>query len=198
MYLVYDGWFDRIRKLYFKKIILRSNLSPQSKILDFGCGPGDFMLVAQEMGIQADGVDAFPRSVELARARGLNVTLGDEREMGYPTKHFDAIFLQSVVEHLANPLEVLGRLLEYLKPGGLLIISAPTPCSQFWDDPTHVRPFTPKSFKVLGEVLGVTCELNTYVFSFLMGIPLTSAIFYKLMNILPLSLGSNLVAFYRK
>jgi 2-polyprenyl-3-methyl-5-hydroxy-6-metoxy-1,4-benzoquinol methylase len=198
MYLVYDGLFDRIRKVYFKKVIRTCGLSKQSKVLDFGCGPGDFLFVANAMGIDASGVDAFPRSVELARARGLNVALYDEATIDWPHEYFDTIILQSVIEHIDDPISVIRRLTVFLKYGGFLVVSAPTPGAHFWDDPTHIRPYTPQALRTFGELVELKVEGVSYVFSYLLGFSISNAIVYKLMNLLPLSLGSNIVAFYRK
>lgn len=198
MYLVYGGLFDRLRKTYFKKVLLSCALTEHSRVLDYGCGPGDFLVVANAMGIDALGVDAFPRSVELARARGLNVELCDGTTFDWPPDHFDAIILQSVIEHLSDPVTVIRHLVEFLKPGGRLIVSAPTPGAHFWDDPTHVRPYTPQAFLTIGELAGLKVEKVSYVFSFLLGFSLTSSFVFKLMNLFPMSLGSNIVAFYRK
>jgi 2-polyprenyl-3-methyl-5-hydroxy-6-metoxy-1,4-benzoquinol methylase len=150
------------------------------------------------MGIDAIGIDNFPRSVELAEKRGLTVLLGDVNSPELSRLEFDAIVLQSVLEHVHDPVELLQRLGQRLRPGGILVVSAPTPCADFWNDPTHVRPFTPASFATMGELLGFETVRNTYVFSYLLGLNLRSAFWYKMINLIPVSLGSNLIAFYRK
>ena len=198
MYLTYSGLFDLLRKRYFRKLLIACNLKPGGLVLDYGCGPGDFLIVAKEMRVNAAGVDAFPRSVEIARSRGLEVSLADEKSLAYPKDSFDVIILQSVIKHMHNPLEALNALKPFLRPGGLMVISAPTPGPHFWDDPTHVRPFTPASMQTLGELLELKTERVTYVFSFLLDLSLSASFIYKLMNITSLALGSNLVAFYRK
>ena len=198
MYLVYSGWFDAIRKVYFRKLFGAGKLNKGMRILDYGCGPGDLLLVAKELGYNIDGVDAHARSVEIARSRGLNVSLGDANSLEYPDETFDAIILQSVIEHIENPVSVLAVLRRYIRPGGVLIVSAPTPGSHFWDDPTHIRPYTPTSFKIVGDLLELDVEYLGYVFSFLLGLRLTNSLFYKLLNTIPVPLGSNLIAIYRK
>lgn len=198
MYLMYDGFFARMRNTYFGRLFETCGLSASSLLLDYGCGPGDLLLVARDKGIPAVGVDAFPRSVELAQARGLSVTLADANSLPYPTAHFDAIVLQSVIEHVRDPLSLLAALTPYLKPGGTLVVSAPTPASEFWDDPTHIRPFTPASLRTLGELCELQILTVSYVFSYLLGFTLSNSLVYKLMNLLPLPLGSNVVAFFRK
>jgi SAM-dependent methyltransferase len=198
MYLKYSGFFNLLRKRYFKKILISCNLKPSGRVLDYGCGPGDLLIVAKEIGVDAVGIDSSPRSTEIAYSRGLKVYLADEKSLTYPINSFDAIILQSVIEHLDKPIETLKTLKQFLRPGGVLVLSAPTPGPHFWDDPTHVRPFTPASMHTLGELLELKTERVTYVFAFLLGFTCSAAFIFKLMNISSLALGSNLVAFYRK
>lgn len=198
MYLMYSGFFDSLRKRYFRKILAACNLERGGRVLDYGCGPGDLLIIAKEMGICATGLDAFPRSVDIARSRGLEVSLANEKSLAYPENSFDAIVLQSVIEHMQNPFDALNALKPLLRQGGVLVLSAPTPGPHFWDDPTHVRPFTPASMHTLGELLELKTERVTYVFAFLLNLSLSAAFIFKLMNITSLTLGSNIVAFYRK
>lgn len=198
MYLKYTGFFDLIRKYYFRKILITCELKPNSRVLDYGCGPGDLLIVAKGMGIDAIGIDSSARSVKIAHSRGLKVTLADEKSVNYPANSFDVIILQSVIEHLDKPIDTLNMLRPLLRSEGLLILSAPTPGPHFWDDPTHVRPFTPASMHTLGELLDLKIERVTYVWSFLLGFNFSAALIFKLMNISSVALGSNLVAVYRK
>jgi SAM-dependent methyltransferase len=196
-YLLYQGLFQKVRMHYFRKVVSKSALKKNSRLLDYGCGPGDMLLIAKEFGIDAYGIDNFQRSVDFARNRGLDVTLGDSSNMPYQEKFFDLIFCQSVIEHVPDTIKLVKDLTNYLKPGGTLILSSPTPGAHFWDDPTHIRPFTPKSFYTLADI----CELEvfevSYVFAFLLGVKINNSIFYKLMNILPISLGSNIIGIFK-
>jgi SAM-dependent methyltransferase len=198
MYLTYQGWFEKIRFLYFNKILKKYNLSSGMKLLDFGCGPGDMLIQCQKLGILAFGVDEFERSVRLASERGLNVHLADHNNLPFEENFFDVIFMQSVLEHIKDPIDAVLKLKRNLKPGGILILSTPTPGPHFWDDPTHIRPYTPKSFKTLSEICDFKLLEVNYVFSFLLGIRLQNSLFYKLMNVLPFSLGSNIIGVFRK
>lgn len=157
------------------------------------------MLLAQEYGLKnVYGVDNEQRSVDLARERGLKVSLATTDKLPYKKNSLDVIFVQSVLEHVPNAVGMCQNLCTYLKKGGLLIISSPTPGPHFWDDPTHVRPFTPKSFRTLSEL--VNCELLeiNYVLGFLLNISITSSIVYKILNLVPYSLGSNIIGVLKK
>lgn len=198
MYLVYSGLFNKLRRYYFAKLIKRCELGGSSIVLDYGCGPGDLLLMCRELGIAAEGVDSYERSVLLALQRGLSVQQADYLFLPFEKESFDAIILQSVIEHVSNPIEMLQTLTTYLAPGGMLVVSSPTPGAHFWDDPTHIRPYTPRSFKVIGDLIGLEAMEINYVFSFLLGFRLSWSLVYKLMNLVPASLGSNIIALYRK
>lgn len=199
MYLVYANSFENIRNLYFNKII-DTYFVKNKKLLDYGCGPGDMLILAKKKGVNVFGIDISPRSQKLAKDRGLNIELGDYRALKrrHKPNSFDYIFLQSVIEHIQDPIKELQELTKFLKKDGLLIISAPTPGAYFWNDPTHVRPYTPKGFATLAEI----CELKVveinYVWSFLLGFELRWSIFFQLMNIVPFSMGSNIIGVFKK
>lgn len=69
-----------------------------------------------------------------------------------PDAFFDAIIMSHVIEHLPNGLDLLGRLVDKLKPGGYLYVEFPSVRSlalphlrgtlHFCDDPTHVRIYS--------------------------------------------------------
>ena len=49
-YLNYSGLFDKIRKFYFRKLLKQCKAKTGMNILDYGCGPGDFILISEEFG----------------------------------------------------------------------------------------------------------------------------------------------------
>ena len=195
--LRYEGVFQRLRLRYFARLLECHPLPSGGRLLDYGCGPGDLLLVCRERGIAAVGADSSPRCVALARERGLEVVEANAAGLPWPPGSFDLVLLQSVIEHVQDPVALVARLRGYAKPGGLLVLSAPTPGNFFWDDPTHVRPFTPKSLELLAEL----CELEVieinYVFAFLLGLRLRSSFFYRVLNLLPFAAGSNLLGVFR-
>jgi 2-polyprenyl-3-methyl-5-hydroxy-6-metoxy-1,4-benzoquinol methylase len=126
------------------------------------------------------------------------VYLGNENHEFVKKGGFDLIFAQSVLEHVKNPVEVFATLYESLNVGGNMVISVPTPAASFWDDPTHVRPFTPKALRNLIDfVHGARIEIN-YVLFFLLRLRSSNQMFYRLFNWIPLSLGTNLIATVKK
>lgn len=96
------------------------------KVLDIGCGSGNFLASLAELGWEAHGIDPSAVAVRVAHERGLkNVREGYVENAGYPYAHFDAIVMFHVFEHVANPRVVLKEIRRILKPGGELVIGVP-------------------------------------------------------------------------
>ncbi len=66
-----------------------------------------------------------------------------------PPYLYDAIFLHHVYEHWDNPIELIDKISEFMKPGAILDIRVPTfPFAQVFLDPTHKNfPVCPDTFK---------------------------------------------------
>ena len=70
----------------------------------------------------------------------------------------------SLIEHLHDPSNFLSEVKRILKPGGALWMDTPDidACgTAFWNDPTHVHPYTRKSFRLLLEMNGFNNVLIT-------------------------------------
>jgi 2-polyprenyl-3-methyl-5-hydroxy-6-metoxy-1,4-benzoquinol methylase len=88
------------------------------RILDFGCGFGQFLEMCRLFGFDAHGVDRSN-----ARRDGAGVQV--HPELGDVPGAFDAITMFEVLEHLDDPLETLVALKAKLNPGGVMIIEVP-------------------------------------------------------------------------
>lgn len=65
----------------------------------------------------------------------------------------------AVIEHLREPENFISEILRCLKPGGLIYLSTPNfqlDWKNFYNDPTHVRPYTPVSLEELLRLHGFT------------------------------------------
>jgi 2-polyprenyl-3-methyl-5-hydroxy-6-metoxy-1,4-benzoquinol methylase len=97
-----------------------------SKILDVGCGCGDFLAKMRESGCDVTGVEPDSQAVKTAREHfGLNVYESTLENLAFPDNTFDAVTMIHVIEHLANPLVTLQECRRILKPGGKLIVVTP-------------------------------------------------------------------------
>ena len=96
------------------------------KLIDFGCGNGDFLKVAQgELNWQVLGVDFDPAAVDAAKAIGLEAIQGDAETLLSMPASCDAITMSHVVEHVPSPKKLLEACMIALRPGGMVFVETP-------------------------------------------------------------------------
>ena len=93
-------------------------------LLDFGCGPGDYLACARRRGWDAIGVEWSHESGAEARARGFRV-LTEGEIAALPDASFRAISMIHSLEHHPRPLEVVTQLARVLAPDGSLLVELP-------------------------------------------------------------------------
>lgn len=98
---------------------------PGGRLLDIGCGNGRSVRLYQLAGWDAWGVEPNEAAARYAQAAGLQVFVGTLEQMRFPSEHFDIVTMYQVLEHVANPKELLSEVYRILKPGGQLLISVP-------------------------------------------------------------------------
>lgn len=118
------------------------------RVLDVGCGRGQFIELLGSRGIAAAGIDVDENMVSFCREKGLEVVQADLFD--YLPQHkggFDGIFCSNLIEHLtAEQAFQFGQAaFAALSDNGVILIATPNPESlivhlyEFWRDPTHIR-----------------------------------------------------------
>ncbi|MBF0595257.1 MAG: methyltransferase domain-containing protein [Candidatus Omnitrophica bacterium] len=132
-------------------LMSRFQIPRGARILDAGCGRGDFLNGFQLHGLEVFGVDAEPASVKVNGA----VVKCAELENGalpFTDNYFDVVFSKSVIEHLFNPEKFVSECRRVLKPGGRIIMMTPdweSTMKVFFDDYSHRQPYTRTALKDL-------------------------------------------------
>jgi len=112
------------------------DLKPGQKILDAGCGTGNFEKFLSTRNIPPIEIEAIDFSdIMLARAEekcyGVDfvsfATADLNQRLDYPDNTFDRVICSNVIYALKNPAFTLGELLRVLRPGGQLVITNPKP-----------------------------------------------------------------------
>lgn len=124
---------------------LASTLQPaKGKLLDIGCGTGDFLQSCATAGWKTYGVEPNSSASQLARQKGIEIFETIDQIKGT----FQLITLWHVLEHVPDPNETLIKVRELLAPNGVLLIAVPNHLSadgkkygEFWagfDVPRHL------------------------------------------------------------
>lgn len=95
------------------------------RVLDVGCGNGQFLDDARAAGWSADGCDFDPRAVASVRARGLDIREGGIEAWADAEGQFDAVTFSHVIEHVHDPVATLEQAWRLLRAGGTLYIDTP-------------------------------------------------------------------------
>lgn len=137
---------------------------PRARVLDLGCGRGEWLEVLGEEGFEAFGVDLDEGMLAACRERGLAVAQADAVATleGVPPESLSVVSAFHLVEHLpfATVRRIVAAALRALEPGGLLILETPNPenvlvaARDFYLDPTHVRPIPAALLAFVAEEAG--------------------------------------------
>jgi len=117
---------------------LKRILSPQSKLVELGCGQGPLLRhLAREKLLPEEniyGMDQSGTAVDfLKRALpNAHVETGDIYRLPYPKDSFDVCLLMETIEHLEEPGPALEQIIKVLKPGGTLLVSYPNFARPDW------------------------------------------------------------------
>jgi 2-polyprenyl-3-methyl-5-hydroxy-6-metoxy-1,4-benzoquinol methylase len=108
-------------------------------LIDLGCGDQHIRKAFEDRGAFYRGIDIDECNLEI-------------EEFPLETHRYDFAVCLALIEHLVDPGHFLAETKRILKPGGVLWLSTPDieACgSKFWNDPTHVHPYTRSSMRML-------------------------------------------------
>jgi ubiquinone/menaquinone biosynthesis C-methylase UbiE len=115
-----------------KDVLKDAGIKAGFQVLDFGCGPGGYILpLAKITGASGKiyALDINPQATKMmkeiaARKKLDNVeTITSDGATGLPDGSLDAVLLYDVLHHLERPNEILKELHRVLKPEGFLTMS---------------------------------------------------------------------------
>jgi SAM-dependent methyltransferase len=110
------------------------------------------------------GIEFDPEAARKARQITPDIFEGDPMAASFPPGRFDVITAFHVIEHLPEPLGTLRRMVEWLAPGGLIIVEVPNVSGvggrlfgRYWsglDFPRHLVHFRPETMTAMVERAG--------------------------------------------
>jgi SAM-dependent methyltransferase len=119
-------------------------------LLDVGSGKGNHLVGFGRRGLHVFGLDKLKESVEVLAQFEIRQCEVEREPFPFDTDSFDIVFSKSVIEHVANSDNFFAETKRVLKPGGLAILMCPdwgTQCHMYYDDYTHVKPWTRKGLQ---------------------------------------------------
>jgi SAM-dependent methyltransferase len=133
---------------------------PGRRVLELGCGDGSRLALLREAGWQVTGQEIDASAAQNARSRlGLDIRVGEITAIDLPEGGFDAVVMNHVIEHLLDPLAVLARCRQLLRPGGVFVVTTPNIDSyghatfgRDWlglDPPRHLQLFSLAALRAL-------------------------------------------------
>ena len=138
-----DGWiargYDRGVQAALRETFaglagdLLGELRGARRVLDAGCGPGQFTILAAEglPGTEVWGIDLAPTMIELAQAHAressaaarLHFQVADVAALPFADAWFDAVVSSGSIKHWPDPLAGLRELHRVLAPGGRAFVA---------------------------------------------------------------------------
>jgi 2-polyprenyl-3-methyl-5-hydroxy-6-metoxy-1,4-benzoquinol methylase len=146
---------------------------PGGRLLDVGCGNGDFLERMHGLGWAVRGVEPDPRARAVASDRlGRELVGPDLETVASQGEAFDVVSLVHVIEHVPDPIGTLDACRRLLRPGGLVVIRTPNAGSlgarlfgRWWlglDVPRHLFVFSPATLRTCAERAGLeVAEIRT-------------------------------------
>lgn len=176
--------YEAIKKVNLKhKLKIATNGLQVGKLLDIGCGVGDFIHIAEQQGWDCLGVEPSDDAKAIARKRIKANIINSEVLEEIPDETFDVITMWHVLEHVDDLKWQVEQLRRLIKPNGRIVIAVPNYKSydgqfykELWaayDVPRHLSHFSKqtitKIFKTKGLELKRTEKLiwDAYYISYM-------------------------------
>jgi SAM-dependent methyltransferase len=103
----------------------------KKKFLDIGSGEGYSLIKGRNYGWEVFGIDISDLRIEQAKQKDIIFFISDLISVKFPDSYFDCIYIDSVLEHVPNPMQLLIEIKRILKIGGCVYIGVPNEDSLF-------------------------------------------------------------------
>ena len=152
------------QEVYLPFVLPLLELYRDCRVIDLGCGRGEWLEILSEYGFSAIGIDL--EEGMLAACRDLNLCVYHAEALAYlksvPDESQVVVSAFHLVEHISfdDMRSLINEALRVLKPAGILILETPNSenlvvgTSSFYLDPTHRCPIPAELLKFLSNICG--------------------------------------------
>lgn len=147
----YDNW-------EFREIITILSPKKGERILDVGCGTGEFCyFLKKKYEVVPEGIDVNEKALKIASSNYPDILFKNVKLKDMDKDIYDAVTMIEVVEHLPKPLNTLRSIKRLLKKEGRIVVSTPNRWAflhkiksaitgyDYLYDPLHIQLFNHKS-----------------------------------------------------
>lgn len=118
--------YEKVKSINLKnKYTIATEKTRKGKILDIGCGVGDFLHTMEQHGWEGTGVEPSEEAKAIAKKRIKAQLLSSEEQENLTEGSFDVITMWHVLEHVDAQRWQIQQLYRLCKPGGRIIIALP-------------------------------------------------------------------------
>jgi SAM-dependent methyltransferase len=165
-YEVSRRFLPQLRRVHAQYVEILAGLvdfQSSPRVLDVGCFTGDLLVMLRDRGADVYGLELQPEAVEIAaKALPGRVFRADVHGTRFPQGPFDVVTATGLIEHVVDPITLLRRMNELLKPDGILLLETPDSGSalarlmgRFWPPYAaveHIHLFSRRSLRrALGD-----------------------------------------------
>ena len=140
---------QKLCNFLFQKYLIGKNID-RGTLLDIGSGKGNQLVGFSRNNFECYGIDKREECVEILDNFEIRECDLESEKLPFDDNYFDVVFTKSVIEHVFNTDHFIKEAKRVLKVNGTLIVLTPDWESQsksFFDDYTHIKPFTKKGLK---------------------------------------------------
>lgn len=176
---VYIKEKEQFRNIFEKRVKIISKFKNTGKALEVGSSTGIFLSLLKQQGWEVQGIEPSKPAASAAQKRKIPTIVATFENADILQNSFDLIIFNHVLEHMANPREVLQKANAILKKDGLIFIDAPNfgglsarilgSSWQYILPKEHRWHFTPQALSLLLEKAGfkmLYCETHSGVWSY--------------------------------
>ncbi len=141
---------------------------PNGKLLDIGCGNGEYLLRMKSIGWQCTGVEFNDQAASICRKHNLDVFQGDLATANFDDASFDFVTAHHLIEHVPDPHALMKQIARITRPGGFVLIRTPNSESlgrkffgRYWfanEVPRHLLLYSEHNLKLLAGKYGLQCS----------------------------------------
>lgn len=162
-------WWRAREELILQTVRTLLPKSPESRILDVGCGDGLLFEKLAPLG-HVEGIEMDPAGVTPEGRWRDRIRVQPFDEKFQPEHLYDLVLLLDVLEHFEDPGRRLARAFELLEPGGAILVTVPAFLALWTSHDElnrHFTRYTRRRLADLASQAGARIESSRYFFQWL-------------------------------